>query len=147
MDDVTRRQAMGLAVAGAAAVTGAGGGTADASLGGASRSAQGETPALIARIEGRQSPDRQGLDRYTLQEIMQKFHVPGVSIAVIKDSDIHWAKAYGVADVKSGAAVSARTLFQAGSVSKPVTAMAFLKAAQQGRASLDADVNKLLKSW
>jgi CubicO group peptidase (beta-lactamase class C family) len=102
---------------------------------------------LIAQIEGRQSPNRQGLDPFTLQELMEKFHVPGVSVTVVRESRILWSKGYGVADVETGRAVEPGTLFQAASISKPVTAMAVLKAAQDGRISLDADVNRLLKSW
>jgi CubicO group peptidase (beta-lactamase class C family) len=103
--------------------------------------------ALIARIEARQSPNRQGLDPYTLQELLQKFRTAGVSVAVIKDSAIHWAKGYGVADVDSGRPVEPDTMFQAASISKPVTAMAVLKAVQDGQLSLDADVNQILKTW
>jgi CubicO group peptidase (beta-lactamase class C family) len=102
---------------------------------------------LIARIEGAQSPNRQGLDPFTLQQVMAKYHVPGISIAVIKDFRIQWAKGYGVADVTTGAAVDADTLFQAASISKPVAAMAVLKAVQDGRFGLDDDINTLIKSW
>jgi CubicO group peptidase (beta-lactamase class C family) len=109
--------------------------------------AQDSSSEIIARIEGRQLPNRQGLDPFTLQEAMQKFRVPGVSIAVIKDFEIHWAKGYGVADVETGLPVEPGTLFQAASISKPVAAMAVLKAVQDGRFSLDADINSLLKSW
>ena len=70
---------------------------------------------MIARIEGRQSPNRQGLDPYTLYEVMQKHLVPGVSVAVIKGFDIHWAKGFGTADVETGRPVVATTLFQAAS--------------------------------
>jgi CubicO group peptidase (beta-lactamase class C family) len=110
-------------------------------------STQDGSAALIARIEARQSPNRQGLDPYTLQELMQKFRIPGLSVAVIKDSEIHWAKGYGVADVASGRPVGRDTMFQAASISKPVTAMAALRAMQDGRLSIDTDVNQLLKSW
>jgi CubicO group peptidase (beta-lactamase class C family) len=103
--------------------------------------------AMMARIEGAQSPNRQGLDPLTLQQLMERFHVPGVSVAVIRDFEIHWAKGYGVADVESGARVDADALFQAASISKPVTAMAALRAVQDGRFSLDADINTILKSW
>jgi CubicO group peptidase (beta-lactamase class C family) len=103
--------------------------------------------ALIARIEAAQSPNRQGLDPLTLQQVMVKFHVPGVSIAVIRDFKIHWAKGYGVADVSTGARVDTDTLFQAASISKPVAAMAVLKAVQDGRFGLDDDINTILKSW
>jgi CubicO group peptidase (beta-lactamase class C family) len=103
--------------------------------------------AMMARIEGAQSPDRQGLDRLTLQEVMERFHVPGVSVAVIKDFKIDWAKGYGVADVATGTRVDADTLFQAASISKPVAAMAAVRTVQDGRFTLDQDINTILKSW
>lgn len=40
---------------------------------------------------------------------MQRFHVPGVSIAVIQDFKIHWTKAYGMADVETGRPVDVST--------------------------------------
>jgi CubicO group peptidase (beta-lactamase class C family) len=110
--------------------------------------AQDRDPAsIIARIEAAQTPNRQGWDGLTLPELMQRFRVPGLSIAVIRDGRIHWAKGYGVADVETGQRVDTGTVFQAASISKPVFAMAVVKLAQDGRISLDADVNTYLKSW
>ena len=107
-----------------------------------------ESPAaMMARIEGPQSPNRQGLDPLTLKQVMEKYRVPGVSIAVIKDFAIHWTKGYGVADVTSGAPVTPETMFQAASISKPVSAMGVLRAVQDGKLSLDQDINTILKSW
>src|SRR5689334_20057121 len=102
---------------------------------------------FIKVVEGRQLPNRQGLDPYTLREIMDRFHVPGVSVAVIRDFKVHWAKAWGVADVETSVPVSTETMFQAASMSKPVAAMASLKAVQEGKFELDQDVNTILKSW
>jgi CubicO group peptidase (beta-lactamase class C family) len=109
--------------------------------------ASDDPAALIARIEGRQVPNREGFDPFTLEELMKKFRVPGVSVAVIRDFKVHWAKGYGIADVETGAPVDARTMFQAASISKPVGAMATLKAVQEGTFALDADINSILKSW
>jgi CubicO group peptidase (beta-lactamase class C family) len=111
--------------------------------------AQGEESgsAMAAQIEGRQSPGRRDLDSFTLQEIMQKYRVPGVSVAVISGFGVHWAKGYGVADVETDRPVDLDTRFQAASISKPVTTMAVLKAVQGNRLPLDADVNTILKSW
>lgn len=106
-----------------------------------------ESLPQIARIESIQSPDRGGLDSLTLEQMMKKFGVPGLSIAVVKDSKIHWAKTYGVADVKTKQALDVDTLFQAASISKPVTAMAAVKLMQDQRLSLDDDVNNILMSW
>jgi CubicO group peptidase (beta-lactamase class C family) len=112
------------------------------------RAAEDPSPAaMMARIEGPQSPDRQGLDALTLMQVLERAHVPGVSIAVIRDFNIHWAKGYGIADVQSGSRVDAETMFQAASISKPVAAMAAMRAVQDGRFSLDADINSILKSW
>ena len=63
---------------------------------GASRpAAQTGAAALIARIEAPQVPDRQGFDALTLAQVMARLNVPGVSIAVVNDFEVHWAKAYG----------------------------------------------------
>jgi len=82
----------------------------------------------------------------TLEAEMQRLHVPGVSIAVVRDGRIAWARGYGVA-VKDGPPVTPVTLFQAASISKPVTALAALRMAEAGTLSLDADINTLLASW
>jgi CubicO group peptidase (beta-lactamase class C family) len=100
----------------------------------------------IALIEGAQ-PGADSLSRMTLPELLRRFGVPGVSVAVIRDSRIHWAKGYGIADVETGALVDTGTLFQAASISKPVAAMAVLKAVQDGRFGLDDDINTILRSW
>ena len=109
--------------------------------------AQSSTDAFIAAIEGPQVDPAGELAGLTLEAAMQKLGVPGVSIAVIKDFDIHWSRGYGVADMASGAKVAPDTLFQAASISKPVAAMAVLKAVQDRRFTLDQDVNSLLISW
>ena len=76
------------------------------------------------------------------------FHkVPGVSIAVINEGKVEWAKGYGVLETKGSNAVTTETLFQAASISKPVAAMASLALVAQGRLSLDEDVNSKLTSW
>jgi CubicO group peptidase (beta-lactamase class C family) len=109
--------------------------------------AQDAVTAQIARVEAAQSPNRQGFDPYTIQEMMKSFHVPGLSIAVVRDFKLHWTKTYGVADVVTDAPVTTETRFQAASISKPVTAFAVLRAVDAGKLSLDEDVDKYLKSW
>ena len=109
--------------------------------------AQEPIATQIARVEAAQSPNRQGFDPYTIQEMMKLFHVPGVSIAVVRDFKVQWTKTYGAADVVTDAPVTQETRFQAASISKPVTAFAVLRAVDSGKLSLDEDVNKYLKSW
>ena len=115
----------------------------------AAAAAQARTAAdYMAAIEGRQSsagPNELG--GLTISELMARFNVPGVSIAVIRDHEIHWAKGYGIADVATGAPVNAETMFQAASMSKPVAAMGVLRAVQDGLFTLDDDINRILTSW
>jgi CubicO group peptidase (beta-lactamase class C family) len=77
---------------------------------------------------------------------MAALHVPGVSIAVIHNGKVEWARGFGVTSV-GGAPVTPETLFQAASISKPVAAMAVLRLVQSGKLSLDTDVNDYLKTW
>ena len=98
-------------------------------------------------IEGPQSPHRQGADHLTLPEVMAYYRVPGLSVAVIRDYAVHWTRSWGVADVETGAPATDETLYQAASISKPVAAMASLKAVEMGRFGLDQDINTILTSW
>lgn len=82
-----------------------------------------------------------------VQDLLKRHNVPGVSIAVIKDFKIQSTFVYGLADVETGAPVTGETMFQAASISKPVAAMASLKAVQDGLFMLDQDVNTILTSW
>ena len=85
--------------------------------------------------------------RLDLQKLMQLYKVPGLSVAVIDNFQIVWAKAYGVIEPGSTTPVTPRTLFQAGSISKPVAATGALYLVEQGKLSLDEDVNRKLKTW
>lgn len=83
----------------------------------------------------------------TLSQRMGYYHTPGVSIAVINQSRLEWARGFGVRAVGSRDSVTDRTLFQAASISKPIFAMAVMRLAQDGRLGLERDVNTYLKSW
>ena len=83
----------------------------------------------------------------TIAERMKELNVPGLSIAVINNGAIEWAKGYGVVEAGSPTPVTAETLFQAASISKPVAAMGMLALVEQGKLNLDEDVNLKFKSW
>jgi len=77
---------------------------------------------------------------------MAELKIPGVSIAVVHNGAVVWAEGYGVRG-PDGKPVTKDTLFQAGSMSKPVAAMAALRLVQTGKLSLDTDINQALTSW
>jgi CubicO group peptidase (beta-lactamase class C family) len=78
---------------------------------------------------------------------MAHYHVPGLSVAVIDSGRIAWAAGFGVKEAGSNDSVNSETLFQAGSISKPTSALAVMRLVQEGRLDLDEDVNRKLKSW
>ena len=84
---------------------------------------------------------------WTIEERMAHHGVPGVSLAVIKDGQIAWVKSYGVTDKETKQPVTDSTLFQAGSISKPVAAFGALELAELGLIRMDEDVNTQLRSW
>jgi CubicO group peptidase (beta-lactamase class C family) len=85
--------------------------------------------------------------KWTLAERMKHYHCNGVSIAVIKDYKIEWARGYGFADSAEQRPVTTSTLFLAGSNSKSLNAVGLLKLAQDGKIDLYTDINQYLKTW
>ena len=88
-----------------------------------------------------------GSTRHEFVDRMKLFHVPGVSIAVIDSNRLVFAKGFGVKAFGATSPVDTATLFLAGSISKPVFASGVLALVEQGKLSLDVDVNKYLQSW
>lgn len=88
-----------------------------------------------------------GQPQWTLAERMKYYHVKGISIVVIKDFKIDWAKGYGLADSLSGKPVDTNTLFQVGSISKAINGLGILSLVQNGKLDLNKDINEYLKSW
>ncbi len=111
-----------------------------------------DNPEILSEIEavenGLRSPvSFEGNPFWTIEERMNHYGVPGVSIAVIKDFKVHWSKTYGIVDRDTKKPVVEQTLFQAGSISKPVAAMAMLRQVQEGKLDLESEINTYLKSW
>src|SRR6187402_536926 len=78
---------------------------------------------------------------------MAHYKVNGISIAVIHNYKLEWAKGYGWADVANKIPVTTTTRFQAGSISKSLNAIGVLKLAKNRSINLYADINKYLTSW
>jgi CubicO group peptidase (beta-lactamase class C family) len=92
-------------------------------------------------LEGKFNPPQ------TLSHRMAYYHTPGVSIAVINDFEIEWAQGFGLRDKRSRSKVTTETLFQAGSISKPIFALGVMRLAQDGQLNLDDDIRDYLSSW
>jgi len=82
-----------------------------------------------------------------IPSLLKSYNVPGVAVAVIDNSRLVLAKGYGYADRGKKLYMSGDTIFQAASISKPVTAWGIMKLVEQGRINLDAPVEKYIKRW
>lgn len=105
----------------------------------------------ISRVENGLVPNLQiqgdSVPNYNIEERMKELGIPGVSIAVVYEGSIEWAKGYGMADSSESRPVTTETMFLAGSISKPVAATRTHQLAEKGTINLDSNVNKYLLSW
>ena len=111
--------------------------------------AQTNIDAQVKRVEQGLLPPVviKGDPSWTIEERMKQWKVPGMSVAVVKDFKVEWARTYGIKDIETKEPVTTETLFQAGSISKPVAAMVALKRVQQGKIALDENINNKLVTW
>lgn len=110
-------------------------------------SAEENTPLIFERalrrtiaIEGAES------QRFELAARMEHYRVPGLSVAVIEDCRIVDARGFGLT-MWGGAPVTPETRFQAGSISKSVSAIGALRLVGRGALTLDGDVQRHMKGW
>jgi CubicO group peptidase (beta-lactamase class C family) len=110
-----------------------------------------DVAARIQRVENGIPPIPISADEppmhVNIEKLMQLYKVPGLSLAVVDNFKIAWARGYGVTEAGGNRPVTVHTLFQAGSISKPVAASGTLSLVEQGKLSLDENVNLKLKSW
>lgn len=106
-----------------------------------------EPGEVIRLLEQARDPGQGGNAAKTLEQLMTDLTTPAVSIAVVRNYEIVLVKAWGMADIEADLPASPSTLFQAASISKPVSAMGVLRAVQDGVFGLDDDINSILKSW
>jgi CubicO group peptidase (beta-lactamase class C family) len=83
----------------------------------------------------------------SITDQMKETNTPGISVAVIHNSEIVWTKGYGVVDIETQKPVNTNSIFQAASISKPLTALAVMKLVQDGKLDLDENINSYLKTW
>ncbi|WP_206482928.1 serine hydrolase domain-containing protein [Thalassotalea sp. G2M2-11] len=84
---------------------------------------------------------------FQLQDRMKRYGASGVSIAIVKNNDLIFTKAYGYIAKNSTVLVNEQTLFQAASISKPITALGIMHRLDGKKLSLDEPINNYLNSW
>ncbi|MCC8364261.1 beta-lactamase family protein [Lysobacter sp. A6] len=80
------------------------------------------------------------LDAYIAQQ-MEEGAIAGVGAAILVDGKVAWTKGYGHADIARGVPFTPDTMMNIGSISKTVTGVAMMRLVQEGKLSLDEDVD------
>ncbi len=71
---------------------------------------------------------------------MRRQHVPGLSLAVVRDGTVIKAKGYGLANVELGVPATADTVYEIGSITKQFTATAIMMLVEEGKIGLDEKI-------
>jgi len=79
-----------------------------------------------------------------LPDLMHKYHVPGVGIVGIENGTLAWTRQFGVRSIQTQEAVTANTIFEACSMTKPLFAYAVLKLVEREYLDLDVPLVKYL---
>lgn len=87
------------------------------------------------------------IPKYNITGRMKFYKIPSVSIAVINNGKIEWAKTYGYADITAKRLANTTTIYQVASITKSVNGVAIMKLVQDGKLSLTSDIRNYLKTW
>jgi CubicO group peptidase (beta-lactamase class C family) len=79
--------------------------------------------------------------------LLVKYGVPGAVVSCISNGDVAWTKAFGLANLKTGAPMRPEMIFNHGSNGKALTMWGIMRLVEQGKVDLDAPVNRYLKRW
>lgn len=84
------------------------------------------------------------IDAFVAAE-MQRKHIPGVTLAVVKEGKVIKTKGYGMANVELNVSATTDTVFKIGSISKPIIATGIMMLVEDGKIGLDDKVSKYLE--
>ncbi len=82
-----------------------------------------------------------------IPNLMGRYDIPGIIVALVREGEPAWAGAYGYAELAEGRKMTTDTYCRVESISKPVTAWGVMKLVQEGKVELDAPVVRYLNSW
>ena len=104
------------------------------------------TLPLLIHAQGPLSSEKIAAIEKVVSAAMSANSIPGASVAVAAGRDI-WTNGYGLADLENFVPAKAATVYRTASIAKPMTAVAIMQLAEQGKIDLDAPVQKYLPSF
>lgn len=91
---------------------------------------------------GKLAPEKKAQIEAATAKFMAANSIPGVSVAIVENSEYEWSAGFGMADLENFVPAMSQTLYRLASISKPITATAAMLLWQQGKLDLDAPVQK-----
>ncbi len=97
-----------------------------------------------------EGPPMEAINEF-IESQMRKQHIPGLSLAVVKDGNLLLTRGYGLADVENNVPATPETVYQIQSITKMFVASAMMMLQREGKLSLDDELSKHLdgvpESW
>jgi D-alanyl-D-alanine carboxypeptidase len=100
-------------------------------------------PADTVKADATSTSASDAIDAF-IQSRMEKRHIPGVSVAIVRDGELVRAKGYGLANVELSVPATENTVYQLASVTKTFTATAVMMLVEEGKLKLDDKITALL---
>ncbi len=82
-----------------------------------------------------------------VSELMDYYQIPGANIALVKNGQLIWVKAYGYADIENKKPMTVKSYCRVESISKPVVAWGIMRLVQEGKLNLNTPVINYIKDW
>jgi serine beta-lactamase-like protein LACTB len=104
-------------------------------------------PKIASAQNGKLSTEKRAQIESSVSKFMAAHNVPGLSVAIVENSEFEWSEGFGKADLKKSLPVTSKTLFRLASVSKPLTAAGAMELSDGGKLDLDAPMQKYCPSF
>jgi CubicO group peptidase (beta-lactamase class C family) len=72
-----------------------------------------------------------------IEALRERYHIPGLSVGIVKDKQLAWDKGFGFADVENKIVPNENTVYQIASLTKTFGAILLMQQVEAGKVSLD----------
>jgi serine beta-lactamase-like protein LACTB len=105
------------------------------------------SPRAFAAVQSSWTAAKASAIENLIEAEMTKARIPAVSLAVVADGRLAWARGFGFADLEHRVPATPQTVYRIASVSKPLTATAAMQLAERGKLDLDGPIQRYVPSF
>ncbi|MCI0524709.1 MAG: beta-lactamase family protein [Acidobacteria bacterium] len=104
-------------------------------------------PAVSTAQKGTLSPETIKKIEEGVESERKRLNIPGLSVAIAVNNQIVYSNGFGMADLENAIPAKATTVYRTASIAKPMTAVAVMRLAEQGKLDLDAPIQKYCRAF